>query len=223
MLHDQPQNECQITNDDDVGRTGTSACSDTGLFFVHIPKTGGGTIEDTICARDVRYAGRSAVEAYFNYRGVNRPGSHCLLAEQRLLSVDGLHGARTFSVIRNPYARFVSEANFRRTSLEQMMLICQTAQQADAHDLHAHCRPQVDFVGKRGELVDDIFATEEIDGRLLEYLRFHAANPGLVLTSRSHVSTATHAVEDLTEGQRAWLRSRYAADFALWEETRGAL
>ena len=204
---------------------GAAACPDSKLFFVHIPKTGGGTVEDTICKRDVRYAGRLAAETRFKYTGVNKPASHMLLSEQRLLSENGLRGARTFSIVRDPFARFVSEANFRRKSLEHQKRICETAEQpswffTQSHDIFAHCRPQVDFVGKHGELVDDIFTTEEIDGRLLQYLRLHMANPSLQLASRSHVSNPVHTIKDLTQSQKSWLRYHYAADFELYTELR---
>ena len=48
----------------------THICPRSNLWFVHVPKAGGGTIEDSICHKRDRYSRASHIESVFKYKGV---------------------------------------------------------------------------------------------------------------------------------------------------------
>ena len=109
-----------------------TVCQGSNLFFVHIPNTGGGNAVEAAmapsCSREDRYPRRFLVERMLPIKGVGKLGAHLLLEEQRLLSPTGLHGARTFAIVRDPYERFVVEANRqKRRSLQEQINVCMAA------------------------------------------------------------------------------------------------
>lgn len=192
---------------------GAQLCPATNLFFVHIPKTGGGTVEQSICPMEHRYSTKLRIATELGYANVNHKASHMLLDENRRLSSDGLKGAVTFAMLRNPYDRFVSEANYRKEcySLQQQIEVCKNATLNADHDHFSHCRPQTDYVGINGDKVDHLFLM--FDG-MQEFLLKHGyqlAN----LSVGSHVSVKRWSAADLTAEQREWIERVYAADFAL--------
>lgn len=116
--------------------------------------------------------------------------------------------------MRNPYDRFVSEANYRtgRRSLQEQMDICKNATAHTNHDLFAHCRPQTDFVGINGDKVDHLFLM--FDDGVEAFLHKHGYTLANI-SKHSHVSEKKWAAADLTKEQREWIEATYADDFNL--------
>lgn len=195
----------------------TNTCNN--LFFVHIPKTGGTTIEDSICTRDQLYSSPEHIEKLFGYKGICESRTHLLLKEQRKLSPNGLKDAITFSVMRDPYERFISEANMRGNSFDKQIEVCEKASPYKNFNNFAHCRPQVDYVGKYGELVDYIFLTENIDTDVKDFLKKYGYD--LIGKRRRKADDATKlTVEDLTDKHKKWIEDKYADDIMLYNAIR---
>lgn len=191
----------------------TNVCPGSNLFFVHIPKNGGGTVEQSICPMKDRYTTKTRVQKELGFNKVNFLASHLLLDEQTRFSPNGLKDSITFAMMRNPYDRFVSEANYRkgRKSLQEQVEICKNATTQTNHDIFAHCRPQTDFVGVNGDKVDYLFLMFDGVERFLQKHGYKLAN----ISKYSHVSEKRWVAADLTKGQREWIEATYADDFNL--------
>lgn len=124
--------------------------------------------------------------------------------------------------MRNPYDRFVSEANYRTginsISLQQRIEVCKNATAHTNHDLFAHCRPQTDFVGINGDKVDHLFLM--FDDGVEAFLHKHGYTLANI-SKHSHVSEKKWAAADLTKAQREWIEATYADDFNLLRDKFG--
>jgi len=195
--------------------TDTNTCNN--LFFVHIPKTGGTTIEDSLCKRDQLYSSSKRIKKMFGYKGIKESRTHLLLEEQRKLSKNGLKDAITFSVIRNPYERFVSEANMRKNSFDKQIKVCEKSSRYKDFNMFAHCRPQVDYVGKNGEVVDHIFLTENIDTDVKDFIKSYGYD--LINKRRRKANRKTKlTVDDLKDRHKKWIANKYPDDIILYNK-----
>lgn len=187
-------------------------CKSSNLFFVHIPKNGGATVEKSMCPQNERYPTAELVKKRFNYEKMNKPLSHLTADEYRTFSRDKLENATTFAILRDPYERFVSEAQYNRLTFNEQMWKCQRASPHEHHDVFAHCRPQVDYVGLRGEKVDKIF---HID-RYHEVRKFLNDHGHVIAKSHNRSETPSKdLVQMLPKHVRSWIESTYAQDFRL--------
>lgn len=122
------------------------------VFFVHIPKTGGTTVETAL-----KQAG--AVEA-LKFKSKN-PYSKATLqhmhAEVYRLAVDRSFHDWCFTVVRNPYARFASEYKMKvvdaeddtETSVADWAIQNFERFREFSYTRDNHIRPQVQFTSKR--------------------------------------------------------------------------
>lgn len=191
------------------------------LFFLHVPKTGGGTMELLLPPLEKRYPKISVPSERFGYKNVSgswEVAPHLFLEEYDQLGY--LDGRETFSIVRDPFERFVSEANFRkRDSLDQQMQICEEATPFDNHDDFMHCLPQTDIVGSVDDLeVDNLFLTERIDDEVLEFLKERGVTSETRASApKNHASEKKFSVENLSDEHREWIKSKYKKDIELYE------
>jgi len=196
-----------------MGKKSLGHACPSGLFYLHIPKTGGTTIEDSICSRNIRYPTSTEAETALGIGHCGGAGDSNKRCEHLFLNEYTPDAKRTFSTIRDPYERFVSEANYRKmNSLDELIYECNSVSRKQHSDLYAHCSPQTSFVGKNGELVDDLFLTENIDKELPEYLSRWGEGS---LSKHQQVSQKRFTVDDLLPHHRKWIENKYASDFSL--------
>lgn len=130
--------------------------NDVSVLFIHVPKTGGTTIEDTFLAngyqmtfrRGGRYGPRNAFD---EENGCSPQHMHAALLERHFA---GERFTRIFCLVRHPLARFLSEYRFRAESGHKLAQdgVDSFARQVlwryarrDPMVLDNHIRPQVDF------------------------------------------------------------------------------
>lgn len=128
--------------------------TDAGVvFFVHIPKTGGTSIEKTL-----RNAGAAQAMKVKKKLGYAKATMQHMQAEIYLEAVGDGFADYTFTIVRNPYDRFLSEYK---------MKVIEPGLDGSVHDWAAanfkrhgefaftrdnHIRPQVDFLSERVEI-----------------------------------------------------------------------
>ena len=96
--------------------------------------------------------------------------------------------------------------------------MCKHAAPFRDHDNYAHCRPQVDFVGVDGEVVDDLFYCFH---GVKDYLQEHGYTLVTDGTNAHTRSLHRHTVTALTLEQQRWINTTYANDFALIQKRFG--
>lgn len=126
------------------------------ILFIHIPKTGGTAIEDMFC----RYSNINIFE-WPNYYGKNIWGRNNNLEYQhltakqifddfKLLKIDEIDFI--FTVVRNPYDRFVSEVNWKlpyNKNIDQKnknLALLNCFDDIKNNPLYCHNLSQVDFI-----------------------------------------------------------------------------
>ncbi len=136
-----------------------------GLLFVHIPKTGGSSIEQALEVRGLENAGTNEPVPDIAFGKLD--GVHLQHLTVRELDARGYldgpaKGYFRFSMVRNPWDRMVSEFEYqrRRGVLEEQGLAdfdeFVNAIRDGHFDDNVHFRPQVDFlVDDSGEIAVD--------------------------------------------------------------------
>lgn len=142
------------------------------IFFAHVPKTGGSSIEDYLIRRfgplSIRKQGP---EKQARQRDMIQSASHLSAADlESLLPPDLNH---CFAVVRNPVDRLVSEyrfqSNYSRTSklsFSTWLRIMLNCARLDARVYENHIRPQTDLIPQGAE----IFQFENGLGQIIPWL-----------------------------------------------------
>ena len=116
------------------------------LFYMHVPKTGGTSIQAVMKECDLFTAPYKTIDG----QKLPRPTDHYTLAERDVLNaaVD-LKQYDVLCTIRDPVARFMSDAQHYKVSPETFKDMCSKAQPSDVFengkDVYQHCRPQTDY------------------------------------------------------------------------------
>lgn len=150
-------------------------CSQRKIIFIHIPKTGGTSIEQLL-----RDRGRYGLQ----YIGVrNGQSMHHMLAIQLKKEINDFFQHYRFSIVRNPYDRFLSEyfwcpikgAGYKSgKSLDEFIDYVENVvkkNQYYSNIYHDHFIPQYHFLFYNKKLlVQSIFKFEEFD-KIIHFLK----------------------------------------------------
>ena len=89
-------------------------------IFIHIPKTGGNTIERVFNLKDFRDEGRNVKIPHRSGMITCKHGEYSYLMKRRLISQEFSDGAFKFAFVRNPYDRAVSHWAFAKDKYKHM-------------------------------------------------------------------------------------------------------
>ena len=177
-------------------------------LFIHIPKTGGSSIEESLAPH---------LEIRLKYNGVP-PGHPCPPQHLHLAEL----GARCdlaamkskFAIIRHPIARLISEFKFRTASRNTLIDFDLWATRAlrlaksDPYYLDNHMRPQTEFVGDDVDILRFEDGMETLFAAILGKLGLADRKIPLVWEKRS----APRRIR-MTHRLRAAIQETYAQDF----------
>ena len=202
------------------------------LVFLHIPKTAGTSIEQTLGLygpwdQENQATGFGLIESrdlLARHLSSNFL-QHLTLPEVEQLFPEALHGAELFTVVRDPWSRLLSSfrnpdpdlANYYRYRTHRDLSDLSLADYIDlARWLpHPHLRSQLDFLGPAGGSEPDprvtVFHQEQL-GKLETWLNLHRTEP----MTLPHHNTARRAAPELPEAELQALEQQvrwlYAAD-----------
>ena len=184
--------------------------ADRLVLFVHIPKTGGSTVEEVLKARGAR----QALKYHKRLGYANATPQHMPWEVTR-------HWVTTefcdyiWAVVRNPYNRLLSEYRWRETLSKQDLVgfdewVNKTFDQyaATPYMLDNHIRPQVEFVSKSVK----VFRLEDGLEKAVEAGLAALAMPveGIVL---HHKRKSKHEPVEVAPATVDRIRQFYAEDF----------
>lgn len=142
---------------------------DRTIFFAHVPKTGGSSVEDylirrfgPLCLLDRPAAGSDAPPRRRRHGDMVSPAQHMTAADLRHLLPERID--YTFAVVRDPLARILSEYRFQagtsrasRLGFSTWLRVMLAAARIDPRVYDNHIRPQGDLVSAGAE----VFRLEE--------------------------------------------------------------
>ncbi|MBO9436728.1 sulfotransferase family 2 domain-containing protein [Ruegeria sp. R13_0] len=144
------------------------------LFFAHVPKTGGSSVEEYLKRR---FGGRLSLIDHNKREGIVgtgliSPATHLTAIDLAELIPDVIY---SFAVVRDPLTRLQSEYRFQtgasrmsRFGFSTWLRIVVAACNLDARIYHNHIRPQSDLVPKEAETFHFEDGFDTIIGRLDE-------------------------------------------------------
>lgn len=205
------------------------------LIFVHIPKTGGSTIESSSIFNDAR-----------KYHAV---GAHSSIGEMRwhtvgrgLSNPDGSSDFTAISVIRHPCTRFISAVNYMKNGrankgdkvvarhfdiigkglgINAWVAAVKAKGNMDAVKLRSvHFRDMTSFLiyGHEELGVDELFCQEQFD-EVAEWL--HSRFPVFPRTPPSKLKENHVSCSDLDEETRLFIEQSYALDYCVFNYETG--
>jgi hypothetical protein len=138
------------------------------FIFIHIPKTGGTSIEEVLCDESCQL-----LAGEWDYtRSRHAPLNHLTLQELAdcgLITPTQLNSYFKFCFVRNPWDRLISEIScrwmspwFKDMAMEQRIRYA-CVQAAEPTGIGNHLRPQCDFVTATGLQMDFIGRFEHLD------------------------------------------------------------
>lgn len=196
---------------------------DITIFFAHVPKAAGSSIEDYLARRfDTRLTLTDM--HYFRLghrlrgRGVISPPTH--MTAEDLEEILPAHIDHSFTVVRDPVERTLSQYRFQsnnknvltRLGFATWLQVMRACLRRDARCFDNHLRPQTDFVPDHAT----IFRLEDGLGRVTVWLddvtgrTAPEVTPGHILKAPDRAVTLSH--QDL-----AAIQDMYAADYARFD------
>lgn len=201
-------------------------------IFVHVPKTGGQSIE-AVFARDLGLgaAGRERLLLRRNLDPALGPRRLAHLFADEYVGcghVDALTFARytTFAVVRHPHDRMISEYRYRVAGLRGRHadpppdfgdFLARPAEDAFL-DTARHMVPQARYVADRSgrQLVDHVLRFETLAAEFAPLARRIFGAPRTLPHVNATAGTFAFTRADLTEAHRRRVRDRYAEDFEMF-------
>jgi len=199
---------------------------DRSILFIHIPKTGGSSIEQALGIygpwelenQEILFGLIQSAELL-----AHGWGSAFLqhLGWRELQQQWDFSGAKIFAAVRNPWARFASVYTNTDPHLKQMAraqgielegLSFEEFVAATEHLEHAHLRPQLDYlVATDGELaVNNLLRTEQLNADFQQLCKQLGLELELPCANRSKKSRPYEELYSPASWQ--WIGKRYAMD-----------
>jgi len=212
---------------------------DYKALFIHIPKTGGQSLTEFFLRntlKKVNYDKYGAVDIDSNPElglqlnmGLTLPGPnryhHLFLSEyleNKLINVDKIDEYFKFTVIRDPYDRFLSAFYFlelEKTYKTYFDLTKDIPKFTDKHGLYRMFCPQIQYIEPLSE-IDKFFTTENIKNAF-DFFRkkFNFQGEDIHRNKRSpkHKYSREH---DLDHKTRNFIKDFYKKDFELYNEIK---
>ena len=191
-------------------------------IFVHIPKTGGQSVEMVFLdAHHLTWNSRAKLLLRPTKDKKSGPArlAHLYASEYvdlGYISAQGFQDFYKFAVVRNPYERLMSEYRYReawqRMSIDRFLGV---TFDSDWSDAARHLVPQVKYVNddKGGLLVDRIVRFERMEADLAPVF-LHVFGDDRRLPHRNSSKSGRGTVADLTKPQLRLITENYAVDFA---------
>ena len=179
-------------------------------FFLHIPKTGGSSVEAAFLeVASVSWVGNGDAAGACSLQHMHLARVHDSLGEEGADEI--------WAIVRNPADRFLSEFSYRKRHRRLVLhhyvgvtgfaLACQWLFRADPYALDNHLRPQVEFLGPEvtvyrfEEGVDSVIAS-----RMLELT-------GEVYSGGHHKKRSLAKEKEVTNVTRRVIEEMYHQDF----------
>ena len=210
-------------------------CRSRGIVFVHIPKTGGTTIERLLWTRD-DHTHENLYGSTRNQRLLRPPwklpaNKYQLAALQHLTAAQVMaeigephfRACFSFSIVRNPFDRLVSQFEYTRQERAELRRYLGITRESSFKTYlrrlkrrkHPQWQPQVEFLfdDDRAQLVDRIFRMEEMDAVVAELRSRYA----LTLDHTPHLNKTERKsfVEYYDDEARALVEELYRDDLRL--------
>lgn len=142
------------------------------ILFIHIPKTGGTSVEDTLKQGDIQtmYSGKRnniMPTQYLKHISLQHQTFNNIFRYRRFLPVKFDNKLRVISVVRNPYTRIVSDLFFHklinvRTSANQVNRILRRYVRAMGSRFDNHNMPQYKFITDvKGKLIKGLILIKQ--------------------------------------------------------------
>ena len=188
------------------------------VLFIHIPKTGGTTVEYTLFEHiDEKF------RKLLNYPKDFREGSKITLRR----GIKGHNGQHLtlhqifyklqlkkpqkidyiFAIARNPYTRFISEVNWREISPDE------TIKFIKANPKNPHSRTQRSYINTRKKHKVKIFKYEETLTDILQTVLKKLNSEFVYKESFHQLATKKYTLNDLTPKHIKFIKKYYAKDF----------
>lgn len=184
------------------------------LHFVHIPKTGGTSIEEAY--RGHQPFGRYA---FFSELASARERAHCAFWHEHAPVLTVMPGASSFCVVRDPIARLLSEYRYRSlpddVNVFNATLRDWRARIAkSAYFMQNHFRQQVMFARQ----CTHCLLVDELDTTLPALLRrYHITPRPMRHANRSKRYSVVTGRASLSADNLAWVNEFYRDDFVLFK------
>jgi len=141
------------------------------VLFIHIPKTGGTSIENWLSNFGEMQFYQPGIPTFMKCTP-----QHLTLNDCNVLFSEGFFDI-IFAIVRNPYHRLLSEYFFRtadqlktfkrRVDFSDWLVLHLNEAQTNKHHLDNHFRPQTDFIGEQMK----IFKLEDGLEKVISYLK----------------------------------------------------
>ena len=185
------------------------------IFFAHVPKTGGSSVEDYLLQRFGSLSIRTRPEAPGRKRDIIQSCSHLSAADLQSLLPDRLD--LCFAVVRDPARRIISEYGFQRGISRMSRMGFSTwlhavtaAARRDPRIYENHIRPQGDLVPEAAE----IFQLENGLAAVVSRIDAVTGGPAPQAAMRHLLQRSGQPAVTLTRQDAALIAAFYAGDYA---------
>jgi hypothetical protein len=209
---------------------------DLNIFFVHVPKCAGVSIELIFFERDglklkphhivkqltpeqrAKYKHGDYLSNDPNIK-LNGPAQH-FTASQAKQYVEQYGDCYTFTIVRNPWDKMVSEFQWQKQILRRNVTLKRVIQEAEVdqskrRDANPHYMPQWMFVydDDNNKLVDDVFFIEDMQS--VQDMLNSKFDLGVTLT-KSNSTKRNHYSDYYTDDLRDKVQAMYSKDIELF-------
>lgn len=202
--------------------------SELKTIFVHIPKTGGQSVSKIFfdyLNEPVNFKNKKEYLLSYNfdklYDGPEILAHMTVLEYKNYLSKNDFEIYNKFSVVRNPYSRFVSAFNFnkKRMRLKTPEMLIKNFPKDEKSDTFRHFMPQYQYICDfNNNFLVQKFLKLEDTFKIIEYLnkkyKFNLTYNSIPLINKTNVRKNI-SINDLSPYIKDWIKEFYSLDFKL--------